>query len=65
MKREQLLVEGVWLVKESGKNGKLQVLVEVEGDLHQAILETADEGPISHHVFPSGILSAPVVNFDA
>lgn len=62
--RTQLAIEGVWLLKESGPNGKLRVLVEVEGDLHEAITEVADDGPISHYVHPAGILEASVVTLE-
>jgi hypothetical protein len=61
MLRTQLAIEGVWLIKERGDEGKIRVLVEVEGDLHEAITEVADDGRISHHVHPAGILAAPVV----
>lgn len=58
---EELAIRGVWLVKASGKNGKLQVLVDVDGDLHEVIDEISDEGPISHYVHPAGILQASVI----
>jgi hypothetical protein len=59
--RETIAIEGVWLLKQTGENGKISVLVEVEGKLYEAIQETADDGPISHHVFPAGITNKKVV----
>jgi hypothetical protein len=64
MPQEPVPVTGVWLQKATAHNGsQLRVLVEVEGEWHEAITEVAHEGPISHTVHPSGILLAPVVEF--
>ncbi|WP_146605828.1 hypothetical protein [Micromonospora craterilacus] len=55
-------IKGVWLIKDTAHNGnQIEVLVELpDGTLRTAISETADDGPISHYVHPSGILRAPV-----
>ncbi|MFI6266143.1 hypothetical protein [Micromonospora sp. NPDC051006] len=58
-------IKGVWLTKSTAHNGNgIEVLVELaDGTHHVAISETADDGPISHYVHPSGILKAPVREF--
>ncbi|MEU4590059.1 hypothetical protein [Micromonospora aurantiaca (nom. illeg.)] len=58
-------IKGVWLTKDTAHNGnRLEVLVETaDGKHHIAITDTADDGPISHYVHPSGIASAPVREF--
>ncbi|MFY1595470.1 hypothetical protein [Micromonospora sp. WMMD737] len=55
-------IKGVWLIKDTAHNGnRLEVLVELtDGTLRTAITDTADDGPISHYVHPTGILNAPV-----
>lgn len=63
MPQEPIAIEGVWLIKEAGENGKIKVLVELPGEegYREIIVDTADEGPISHYVHPSGIRQANVV----
>jgi hypothetical protein len=59
-------IKGVWLIKGTAHNGnQIKVVVEMaDGTHHLAIREVADDGPISHYVHPSGILAAPVVDFE-
>ena len=59
-------IKGVWLIKQPNNLGDgLQVLVQLaDGTYHEAIAETADDGPISHYVHPAGIAAGPVVTFD-
>lgn len=58
--QQPIPILGVWLIKEAGTNGKLQVLVELPGEegYREAIWDVADDGPISHYVHPSGIAQA-------
>lgn len=59
---DSVQVTGVWLQKATAHNGnRLRVLVEFDGAWHEAISETADDGPISHIVEPGGLRAAKVV----
>ncbi|MFI6160377.1 hypothetical protein ACIA59_10555 [Micromonospora haikouensis] len=40
-----------------------EAIADADGKHHIAITETADDGPISHYVHPSGIANAPVREF--
>lgn len=54
-------VTGIWLQKDTEHNGNgLRVLAEVNGEWRTVIIETADDGPISHIVEPAGIERSPV-----
>jgi hypothetical protein len=56
----RVVVTGLWLRKDAGNRGALEVLLEIDGQWRKAIAETADDGPISHIVEPAGILTAPL-----
>lgn len=58
-------IKGVWLIKTTAHTGnRLEVLVELaDGTKHVAISEVADDGPISHYVHPTGIITSPVRDF--
>jgi len=58
--QQPIAVRGVWLLKEAGDNGKITVLVDLpdEEGYREVVVDTADEGPISHYVHPSGIAQA-------
>lgn len=53
-------VSGVWVRStiKDGANSNIEVLVEIDEEWRLVIVESVD-GPISHIVEPSGILSAP------
>ncbi len=60
-------IRGVWLIKATAHNGgRIEVVVELADGTHcLAIDEVADDGPISHYVHPSGIVTSPLWRSDA
>ncbi len=58
MAKQPVAITGVWV---AGRDGKIAVAVEVDGQWRQIQAHITTDGLISHITEPAGILAAPVV----